>query len=58
MPKRPSPHPFVADPDLPPDLHGRQVCATCHLVGTPDDAHHAMPEVPEQAEHRQRYGDD
>lgn len=51
------PHPFVADPELPPDQGGRQVCATCHLVGLPDDAHHQLPNVPEQAEHRRRVGD-
>jgi hypothetical protein len=51
------PHPFLRDPDLPPDVNGRYVCATpgCRLVGEPDDAHHTLPTVPEQAEHRQRY---
>lgn len=44
-PKRP-PHVFVADPDLrphPADLERRAVCATCHVLGEPGDARHAMP---------------
>lgn len=51
------PHPFVADLELPPDQSGRQICAACHLVGQADDAHHQLPTVPEQAEHRRRVGD-
>jgi hypothetical protein len=53
-----TPHPFVADPDLPADHRGRRVCAACHLIGRPDDPRHAMPDVPEQAEHRRRVGED
>jgi hypothetical protein len=52
------PHPFVADPDLPADHRGRRVCAACHLIGRPDDPRHAMPDVPGQAEHRRRVGED
>lgn len=52
------PHPFQADPDLPPDHQGRRVCAACHLLGRTGDTHHDVQPVPEQAEHRRRYGDD
>jgi hypothetical protein len=48
---------FTADPELPPDSRGRQVCR-CGLVGEPGDAHHKLPDVPAQAEVRHRYGDD
>ncbi len=51
------PHPFTADTDLPPDQNGRRVCR-CGLVGRPGDAHHTMPDVPAQDEHRRRVGDD
>ncbi len=51
---RPVPHVFQPDPDLPPDQNGRRVCR-CGLVGRPGDAHHQLPEVPEQAAHRGRY---
>lgn len=54
---RPAPHVFVADPELPPDMNGRQVCARCHLVGRAGDAHHDMPVVPEQAEARRWAGE-
>lgn len=52
------PHPFQLDPDVPADPHtGRGACAVqgCHLIGEPNDAHHTMPVVPEQAAHRDRY---
>jgi hypothetical protein len=52
-----TPHPFVADDDMPPDHNGRQVCR-CGLIGEPGDAHHQMPDVPEMAEHRRRAGDE
>lgn len=51
-----NPHPFQADPDLPADSRGRRVCR-CGLLGEPGDAHHAMPDVPEQAEHRRWAGE-
>ena len=51
-------HMFIPDPDLPADLNGRGVCLSCHLVGQPDDAHHQLPDVPAQAEHRRRIGED
>lgn len=57
MSQRPSPHPFMADPELPADMNGRHVCARCHLVGQAGDAHHDMPDVPEQAESRRRAGE-
>lgn len=57
MKPRSGPHPFQPDPDLPADHQGRKVCAACHLVGQPGDAHHDVPDVPEQAEHRRRAGD-
>lgn len=41
------PHPFVADPEVPADYTGRGACLTCHLIGQPEDAHHALPEPPE-----------
>jgi hypothetical protein len=50
-----TPHVFVADPQLVPhprDLERRGVCLTCHLVGQPGDAHHAMPEPVEDAASR------
>lgn len=53
-----APHPFTADPDLPPDQNGRHICAACHLVGEPNDPRHTMPDVPAHAEHLRRYGDD
>jgi hypothetical protein len=49
---------FVPDPDVPADHQGRQACANCHLIGTPGDAHHTLPDVPEQAEHRRWAGED
>jgi hypothetical protein len=55
--ERPGPHVFVADPDLPPDHTGRQVCLRCHLVGEVRDAHHDMPDIPEQAEARRWAGE-
>jgi hypothetical protein len=53
----PAPHPFQADPELPADQKGQLVCARCHLVGRSGDAHHDMPDVPEQAEARARIGE-
>lgn len=50
--------PFTPDPQTPPDPYtGLGVCAVCHLLGHPGDAHHAMPVVPEQEESRRRVGD-
>ncbi len=51
------PHLFQRDPDLPPDRNGRYVCRAtgCHLVGEPGDAHHTLPDVPEQATVAARY---
>jgi hypothetical protein len=49
------PHVFVADPDLPPhpaDLEQRSVCATCHLLGAPGDAHHQLPPAVEDGRMR------
>ncbi len=57
MKTRPAPHPFVADPELPADLNGVQVCARCHLLGRPDDAHHAMPDVPHDDAQRRAAGE-
>jgi hypothetical protein len=50
-------HLFVADPDVPPDQSGRATCR-CQLVGEPGDAHHTLPDVPAQAEHRRWAGED
>jgi hypothetical protein len=52
---RRSPHIFVADPELtahPADIEQRGVCATCHLVGAPEDAHHTVPEPAEDGRMR------
>lgn len=49
------PHLFVADASLPADQDGRGVCAVCHLVGVAGDAHHTLPDVPEQADVLRRY---
>lgn len=48
------PHPFVPDPDVPPDINGRGACLSCHLIGRRGDSHHAMPDVPEQVAARRR----
>ena len=56
MRDRPGPHVFVADPELPADLNGRLVCL-CGLVGEPDDAHHAMPDVPHDDAQRRAAGE-
>lgn len=47
---------FTPDTDTPADHRGRRFCI-CGLAGEPGDAHHKMPDVPEQAEHRRRVGD-
>lgn len=52
------PHPFQADPDVPPDHHGRAFCRHCGKVDIPDDPRHTMPDVAAQGEHRRRVGDD
>lgn len=51
------PHLFVVDPDVPPDQFGRRACLApgCHLMGKPGDAHHTLPDVPEQADVLRRY---
>jgi hypothetical protein len=39
-----TPHPFRADPETPGDpISGDQVCISCHCLGKPNDARHAMP---------------
>lgn len=48
------PHVFVVDPDVPADHQGRHACR-CGLIGEPGDAHHTLPEVPEQAVVAARY---
>jgi hypothetical protein len=55
-----TPHPFVADAEVPADHLGRGVCLVCHLVGQSGDAHHTLPEIPAQAAVLARYepGDD
>lgn len=53
-----NPHPFIPDPDVPPGMDGRGACATCHLVGQPDDSHHRMPDLFDADEaHRRRIGE-
>jgi hypothetical protein len=42
------PHPFQLDPDVPADQNGRGACR-CGLIGQPGDAHHAMPDAPQDA---------
>lgn len=46
---------FTPDPAVPPDHNGRQACARCGLMGEPGDAHHTLPDVPEQAVVASRY---
>jgi mono/diheme cytochrome c family protein len=52
------PHPFRPDPDMPAryDGDGRLlspgVCAACHLPGVAGDAHHTMPDAPDDARRR------
>lgn len=51
-----TPHVFTADPETPGDpISSAQVCRWCHLVGRPGDAHHTLPDVPEQADVLRRY---
>lgn len=52
-----TPHPFQADPDIPPDHRDRKTCI-CGLTGRPGDSHHDVPAAPAQAEHLRRVGDD
>lgn len=54
MTERPAPHLFTRDLELPPDISGRFVCGRCHLLGRPGDAHHDVPDRPEQALARTR----
>lgn len=47
-----TPHPFVADPDLPADPYdGRRTCR-CGLLGEPGDAHHTVPPPTEDGQMR------
>lgn len=46
------PHLFVPDPAIPPDMDGRGACASCHLVGAPNDAHHTLPAGVEDVQQR------
>lgn len=55
MTTRPSTHPYQADPDAPADWKGEQPC-TCGLPSA--NQAHDLPDVPEQAEHRRRIGED
>lgn len=48
---------FTPDPAVPRDQKGRATCR-CQLVGEPGDAHHTLPDAPEQAEHVRRYEGD
>jgi hypothetical protein len=45
------PHIFTPDPDIPADMNGNRVCR-CGLVGKPGDAHHTLPEPPDDARSR------
>jgi hypothetical protein len=57
---KPSPHPFVADPDLlphPADLEKRAVCFTCHMLGQSGDAHHTLPAAPDVDAQQRAAGD-
>jgi hypothetical protein len=51
------PHVFVPDLDLPPDTRLRRVCAACHLLGTPGDPHHNVPDVAEPDVQQRRTGE-
>jgi hypothetical protein len=41
-------HPFVEDPDVPPDFWQRKRCKTCRLMGLPGDTRH-LSDQPEPA---------
>lgn len=53
-----TPHPFRRDASLPADQDGRGVCAVCHLVGVPGDAHHTLPDGPPMDVQRLAAGED
>lgn len=48
------PHLFVPPPPDEVDLNGRGACGFCHLVGSPGDAHHTLPDAPAEADAGQR----
>lgn len=51
-------HPFIRDPDVPPDINGVGACASCHCMGQAEDARHKLPDLLDEAEaERRRYGE-
>lgn len=49
---------FTPDPDLPADPYdGRRTCR-CGLLGEAGDAHHTLPDVPDDDVQRRAAGDD
>ena len=53
-----SPHVFIPGPPGEADVNGRTACRTCHVVGTPDDPRHRMPDLFDaDAESRRRTGE-
>jgi hypothetical protein len=50
---------FQPDPDVPADPLDRTAAryCMCGLRGEPGDAHHTLPDVPAQVEHRRRAGE-
>lgn len=58
MTRRPKPHLFTPDPDVPADPITRLRACRCGLVGEPGDAHHTLPPAPAEADGRQRAAGD
>jgi cytochrome c553 len=51
-------HPFIPDPEVPPDINGVGACAHCHCMGQAEDARHRLPDLLDEAEaERRRYGE-
>jgi hypothetical protein len=50
MKRRVPTHPFVADPDTPPDHNARRFCSTCYL--REDHEIHDLPETTQAARER------
>lgn len=43
------PHVFTPGPADEADINGLVECLTCHLIGQRDDAHHTLPDAPQDA---------
>jgi hypothetical protein len=49
--------PFLPDPDCGTDINRRGVCAVCHLPGQAGDAHHPLPDGPDDDGQRRAAGE-